>query len=202
MALKIFAVVLVLALGVGAGYAMRPPLERYFTGRGEIDATVTEERREDDRLVLALRADDETMMATFRERIDDIDELVDVGDTVTLRMSGPGVFADDVPILHVSRPPPPPPPRGRRRRSEDEVSPEHASETASAETATEHEATAEGTPAGAEPPHADDAHEATPTDAQEPAHEPAAGDEPAAEPAHHEPAREPGPTRPRTSRHS
>lgn len=120
MALKMLGVVLVLALGIAGGYAVRPPVEQWLTGRGEVEASVIEERREEDRLVLALRSGDHTLMATFRERVDDIAELVEVGDVVTLRVGGHGVFADDVPIVRVQRPPPPPPSRRRRRGEEGE----------------------------------------------------------------------------------
>jgi hypothetical protein len=120
MALKILGFVVLVALGVAGGYFLRPPVEQWLTGRGEVEASVIEERREEDRLVLSLRSGDQTMMATFRERIDDVAELVEVGDVVTLRVGGHGVFADDVPIVRVQRPPPPPPPRRRRRSEESE----------------------------------------------------------------------------------
>jgi hypothetical protein len=88
MALKILGFVVLVALGVAGGYFLRPPVEQWLTGRGEVEASVIEERREEDRLVLSLRSGDQTMMATFRERIDDVAELVEVGDVVTLRVGG------------------------------------------------------------------------------------------------------------------
>jgi hypothetical protein len=163
MALKILGFVVLLGLGVAGGYFLRPPVEQWLTGRGEVEASVLEERREEDRLVLSLRSGDQTMMATFRERIDDIAELVEVGDVVTLRVGGHGVFADDVPIVRVQRPPPPPAPR-RRRRTEDA---EGETATAGAEAAGEATATEahggheEGAGHASEPaaePHASDAH--------------------------------------------
>lgn len=158
MALKILGFVVLLALGVAGGYLLHPPVEQWLTGRGEVEASVLEERREEDRLVLSLRSGDQTMMATFRERIDDIAELVEVGDVVTLRVGGHGVFADDVPIVRVQRPPPPP--ASRRRRRSEEAESETATAGAGAGEATEaHEAGAATTPAEGEPPaHAGQAH--------------------------------------------
>lgn len=189
MALKILGVVLVLALGVAGGYFLRPPVEQWLTGRGEVEASVIEERREEDRLVLALRSGDQTMMATFRERIDDIAELVDVGDVVTLHVGGHGVFADDVPIVRVQRPPPPPPSR-RRRRSEE------AEEGAEGTAADEHAAGTSGEHASDE--HASEAHasevgEANATGASE-EHASGAPSEETPEPHTAEPARAHGHT--------
>jgi hypothetical protein len=158
MALKLLGVALVLALGVAGGYLLRPPVEQWLTGRGEVEASVTEERREEDRLVLALRSGDQTMMATFRERMDDVAELVQVGDVVTLRVGGHGVFADDVPIVRVQRPAPPTPSR-RRRRSEDT---EHEAEEGAAEAREAHVVDAhEGAapPSGEGEAHEGEAHE-------------------------------------------
>lgn len=156
MVLKTLGVVLVLALGLAGGYFLRPPIEQWLTGRGEVEASVIEERREEDRLVLSLRSGEQTMMATFRDRIDDIAELVEVGDVVTLRVGGHGVFADDVPIVRVERPPPPPPSRRRRRGEDAEAAP-----------------VAAGAEAGAADAHAADAHEAGAETRETPEGEPA-----------------------------
>jgi len=69
----------------------------------EIEAVVLEERREDERLVLMLQAEDETILATFSERPGDVAQLVAPGDTVTLFVRADSPFADDVPILSVRR---------------------------------------------------------------------------------------------------
>ena len=69
----------------------------------EVEAGVLEERREDERLVLMLQAEDETILATFSERPDDVAQLVAPGDTVTLFVRADSPFADDVPILSVRR---------------------------------------------------------------------------------------------------
>lgn len=102
------------ALGVAAALGGRDLLAEHLDGG--LDAEVIAERREPDRLVLVLRADDGTRLASFAQRIDDIAELVQVGDVVRLRAPRDGVFADDPPILSVRRgsdaavPVPPPEP--------------------------------------------------------------------------------------------
>lgn len=107
----------------------------------EIEARVLEERREDERLVLMLQAEDETILATFSERPDDVAQLVDPGDSVTIFVRADSPFADDVPVLSVRR--------GEGRGSsegsaEAEAATEAATETeAEAESETETEAEAE-----------------------------------------------------------
>ena len=103
----------------------------------EIEAVVLEERREDERLVLMLQAEDETILATFSERPDDVEQLVAPGDTVTLFVRDDSPFADDVPILSVRR---------GERAAEEEAAAEEAetSEDELAEDADGQEADAEG----------------------------------------------------------
>jgi hypothetical protein len=94
-----------IALGGAGGYFGRPLVEPMVGGAHEIEAQVVSERTEDARLVLTLRVGDETMLATFRNRVEDVAELVQPGDTITIRMRSSGVFADDAPIVRVSHPP-------------------------------------------------------------------------------------------------
>ncbi len=128
---KLVLGLVVLVLGATGGWLARPSLARALGIGGEVDGRGGAERREGDRLVLTLRMGDDTMMATFRNRVDDIAELVEVGDVITLRARN-HVFADDVPIVRVTRPPPEPPPappptRGRRRHAAAaEAAAEHA----------------------------------------------------------------------------
>ena len=115
----------------------------------EIEAVVLEERREDERLVLMLQAEDETILATFSERPGDVAQLVAPGDTVTLFVRADSPFADDVPILSVRR---------GERAAEEEAAAEEAetSEDELAEDADGQEADAEGADAeGAEAEGAD-----------------------------------------------
>lgn len=70
----------------------------------QVEANVLEEHRDEDgRLVLMLESEGESMLATFRERADDVASLVSVGDVVTFRAPSYGVFSDDVPLLSVRR---------------------------------------------------------------------------------------------------
>jgi cobalamin biosynthesis protein CobT len=103
--MKTVLLVLVLGLlgGAAGGYYGRPALDRAILGMGEVEGVVVSERREGDRLLLTLRSGDETIVASFVERADDVAELVSEGDTVTVRVGARGVFADDVPILRLRR---------------------------------------------------------------------------------------------------
>lgn len=97
-------VLVLLAAGLAGGYFARPQIEPLVGGPREVEGVVVAERTEDDRLVLTLRVADETMLATFHNRAGDIAELVSPGDTITLRVRGTSVFADDAPIVRVARP--------------------------------------------------------------------------------------------------
>lgn len=124
----------------------------------EIEAVVLEERREDERLVLMLQAEDETILASFSERPDDVAQLVAPGDTVTLFVRADSPFADDVPILSVRR---------GERAAEEEAAAEEAetSEDELAEDADGQEADAEGADAeGADAEDADADAEDGPTE--------------------------------------
>lgn len=100
---------LILIVGLGGGAALMHFFEKParqavgLLGR-EVEASVLEERRDEDgRLVLMLESEGESMLATFRERADDVASLVHVGDVVTFRAPIDGVFSDDVPLLSVRR---------------------------------------------------------------------------------------------------
>lgn len=98
-----FTLLFGLAGGTAAGYFGRPAIDHAVSGMGEFEGEIVEERREDDRLVLTLRSGDETIQASFRERADDVEDLVTEGDTLTVRVGSRGVFADDVPIVRLRR---------------------------------------------------------------------------------------------------
>ncbi|MFK7998448.1 MAG: hypothetical protein AB8H86_02585 [Polyangiales bacterium] len=115
---------LILIVGLGGGAALMHFFEKParqavgLLGR-EVEASVLEERRDEDgRLVLMLESEGESMLATFRERADDVASLVHVGDVVTFRAPIDGVFSDDVPLLSVRR----------SEASEDEGSAEESTE--------------------------------------------------------------------------
>lgn len=101
---KILGVLLAgLALGGAGGWFGH----QHFAPRlaGNVEGEVVSVRREGERLVVRLRSDDRTMLATFSERVDDIEQILGEGDTVTLARpsGGGGVFADEPRILEVRR---------------------------------------------------------------------------------------------------
>jgi hypothetical protein len=100
---KLALLVLGLLGGLAGGYFARPSLDRALGLTNEVEGVVVEERREDERLVLTLRAGEETVLASFRERADDVEQLVAPGDFLTVRLGARGVFADEVPIVRLRR---------------------------------------------------------------------------------------------------
>lgn len=130
---RVAMALLVVVAGAGAGgYFARPAIDQAIGRRGEREARIVSEHRDGERLLLTLRSGDETMLATFRQRADDIETLVNPGDTITLRVSGRGVFADDAPILGVSRP------GARRTSTDDDEATVEAADGADGEGAEEH----------------------------------------------------------------
>lgn len=108
--MKMKLVILVVgALGGAAGMHFAGGAVRQAVGLEgrEVEANVLEETRDEDgRLVLMLESEGESMLATFRERADDVASLVQVGDVISFRTPIHGVFSDDVPLLSVRRPEP------------------------------------------------------------------------------------------------
>lgn len=100
---------LILIVGTAGGAALMHftggPIRQAVGLEGrEVEANVLEERRDEDgRLVLMLESEGQSMLATFRERADDVASLVHVGDVVSFRAPINGVFSDDVPLLSVRR---------------------------------------------------------------------------------------------------
>ncbi|GEM_PF-6551278 len=103
MKTKLALLLLGLAGGLVGGYFARPSVDRAIGISNEIEGVVVAERREDERLVLTLRAGEETVLASFRERADDVEQLVAPGDFLTVRLGSRGVFADEVPIVRLRR---------------------------------------------------------------------------------------------------
>ncbi|UCG76548.1 MAG: hypothetical protein JSV95_04440 [Gemmatimonadota bacterium] len=73
-----------------------PYLPTGMGGGGEtLEGPVLGKRQEDGRLLLTVQAAQGAVLATFRERVPEIDLLVDVGDTVSLGVSRYEPFVDD-----------------------------------------------------------------------------------------------------------
>jgi hypothetical protein len=81
-----------LVLGI-AGTLLLPPLLRPYlpdSFRGEVEMVtgpILGEERDGDRLLLTIQAEQGALLATFTERVAEIDLLVGVGDTVSLGVS-------------------------------------------------------------------------------------------------------------------
>lgn len=105
MKLKLLILIIGTAGGAALMHFFEAPVRQAVGLQGrEVEASVLEERRDEDgRLVLMLESEGQSMLATFRERADDVASLVHVGDVVTFRAPVGGVFSDDVPLLSVRR---------------------------------------------------------------------------------------------------
>ncbi len=95
---------LIFLIGLAVGVAGALLLPRYLApylpaglGRGTetVEGPVLGKRMEGDRLLLTVRAEQGAALATFRERVSEIDLLVDVGDTITLGVARYEPFIDD-----------------------------------------------------------------------------------------------------------
>lgn len=69
-----------------------------------VNGEVVEKSSEADRLLLKLVTDQGLILATFSERQEEIDLLVEDGDTVTIRVQRYQPFLEDPPIERVQRP--------------------------------------------------------------------------------------------------
>ncbi len=75
---------------------LSPYLPAGLGGGGEtLEGPVLGKRQEEGRLVLTVAAVQGAVLATFSERVAEIDLLVDVGDTITLGVTGYEPFIDD-----------------------------------------------------------------------------------------------------------
>jgi hypothetical protein len=91
-------------IGIGIGIAgtllapryLSPYLPAGLGGGGEtLEGPVLGKRQEEGRLLLTVAAVQGAVLATFSERVAEIDLLVDVGDTITLGVTGYEPFVDD-----------------------------------------------------------------------------------------------------------
>lgn len=104
MKLILVGLVLGLAGGLPGGWFALQELgpQLGFDGTSEVQYTVEARRVEDGRVQLMLRSDeDETVLATFTERPDDVAALARVGDAVVLQISEPAPIIDEPHVLRV-----------------------------------------------------------------------------------------------------
>jgi hypothetical protein len=105
---------------VGAGVASRgsgliaPYLPRTVSAQGErLEGQVVRKQRDGNRLLVKVSTPQGPMLATFTQRVADLDVLLDSGDTVTLVTHGYATFVEDPGLERVkepSRAPSPSPP--------------------------------------------------------------------------------------------
>ena len=77
-------------------------------GGVSLQGPVLGKRQEDGRLLLTVQAEQGAVLATFSERVAEIDLLVDVGDTVSLGVPGYEPFIDDPTFRGIRKAPAPP----------------------------------------------------------------------------------------------
>lgn len=98
---------LALLFGVIVGAAGALFLPHYFPalpwGGTEVEGMVIDKQREPERLLLRLSTNEGMLLATFTEKLADIDLLVQRGDGVVLRVSELSPFLDDPTIKRVNR---------------------------------------------------------------------------------------------------
>ena len=106
--LVFFAFLAGLALGV-AGSIMAPGLAApylptWIRGKTELfEGTVVRKHQEKDRLLLTVQSAQGAILATFRQRVPEIDLLVGEGDILTLALPGYQPFVDDPAIRRVRK---------------------------------------------------------------------------------------------------
>lgn len=112
---------IIFILGVIAGLLIAffvPPLVQGWLPEGMTGAksatngVVVAKRLEDDRLLLTIESADGAVLATFKQKVPEIDLLIDTGDDVTLGITSYEPFVDDPKILGVKKAKAPKPSEG------------------------------------------------------------------------------------------
>ena len=128
--------------------------ESWGGGAGPTTGQVVAKRLQDDRLLLTLESEDGAVLATFQQRVPEIDLLIEEGDRVTLGITSYEPFVEDPKVLGVKK------------------RPKEAAEPGSAADAPASEPPVEAGPEAEEPAPSDEPAEAEPS-MDEPAEEPA-----------------------------
>jgi hypothetical protein len=105
-----------LVLGIVGTFVVQPLLGRRLPeavrGRYEtLEGPVTAKQRQDERLLLTVSTRAGAILATFRKQVEEINLLVEEGDTVALDVPGYQPFMQNPEIIRVAKPdmvPPPP----------------------------------------------------------------------------------------------
>ncbi len=104
---KLLMLVLGLVLGVAAGVLVPrfagPLLPAGLRGGEDVEGVVVKRQRDEGRLLLTINTAQGAALATFTEKVAEIDLLVEEGDTVTLGLGAYEPFVDDPPIRAVRK---------------------------------------------------------------------------------------------------
>ena len=110
--MKAWVIVLILLIGVALGVSgtilapklAGPYLPESFQAKTEVvEGEVDRKSREQDRLLLTLQTSQGTVLATFKQKVAEIDLLVQRGDTVTLALRRYEPFVEDPAIERVRK---------------------------------------------------------------------------------------------------
>jgi hypothetical protein len=110
--MKAWVIVLILLIGVALGVSgtilapklAGPYLPESFQAKTEVvEGEVDRKSREQDRLLLTLQTSQGTVLATFKQKVAEIDLLVQKGDTVTLALRRYEPFVEDPAIERVRK---------------------------------------------------------------------------------------------------
>ena len=110
--MKAWMIVLILLIGVALGVSgtilgpnlAGPYLPESFRAKSEVvEGEVDRKLREQDRLLLTVQTSQGTVLATFKQKVAEIDLLVQKGDTVTLALRRYEPFVEDPAIERVRK---------------------------------------------------------------------------------------------------
>jgi hypothetical protein len=95
-----------LAAGAGGGfYASQSFGATLFSGMTDVDGVVVDKEKDGSRLVLAIESKSgNRVLAMFTKRRADVDQLVNEGDRITLRLPRDRTLVDNPPIVRVIKP--------------------------------------------------------------------------------------------------
>lgn len=107
---KLFVFILGFIVGLLVALAVPPLLESWLPaglvgGESTTTGQVVAKRLQEDRLLLTIESKDGAVLATFKEKVPEIDLLVETGDRVTLGITRYEPFVDDPKILGVKKGP-------------------------------------------------------------------------------------------------
>lgn len=100
----LLGLILGLAIGLLGPRWIGPYLPSSLIPRGEAtEGTVVAKQRKDGELLLTVDTPEGAVLATFREKVDEIALLIEVGDTVGLGLGRYEPFAEDPPVRRVRK---------------------------------------------------------------------------------------------------